>query len=415
MGATRTVKGATMLKHLDKLTIQQLNTLGVGALSDRPNSNDVFGRSEMNAHALKQWFDNVPKLLINKVNAIIDLLGQADAAEYIRIALDTSGVTTLQDLVDSFGNGTFATIMKAHPSASELTTLDTIQDIVNDFAQHFASLDDDVETLQDDSVDLGHITLAMTSDNVFTMTFKNAVGDDDSKVTYSLDLTCGTSRLVDGCVVTAKLGDGAVTSAKIYPASVTTEKLADGAATTGKIADEAVTNAKLASGSVTDGKIVNEAVRERHIQDGAVTAGKIGSSAVTEPKINVGAIIESKLASALKNKINGAVVGASFAPSTGILTLTTNGGSEITIDLPTELIVGEGSYYDDTPGEEAIVLVLANGDEIRIPITQLLADIYTYIDGIRKRIFDLQEAPPLASLADALLLVTPTLAQLADL
>lgn len=403
------------LKQLDKITLQELQSLGVGALSDRPNSNDVFGRGEMNARALKQWFDQVPKLLIQKVNAVIDLLGQNDAAEYIRILLDSSGITTLQDLVDSFSNGTFAGIMKLHPSSAQLDTLSALQSIVNSFAQSLSVNDEEIETLEEYSVNLNHITLRMYSTNIFEMIFRNITDDQGSQVLYHLDLTCGTNRLVDSCVTTVKLADGSVTTAKIYPGSVTTEKIADHNVTTEKLADESVTNGKLANSSVTDGKIVNDAVRERHIQNGSVTEQKLAAASVTEAKIYAGSVIESKLSSALKNKINGSIVGVTFTGSTGVIKFVTNDGSEITIDLPTELIVGEGSYYDNTAGREAIVLVLANGDEIRIPITTLMTDIYNYIDGIRQRIFDLQEAPPLSALESALLLVTPTIQQLADL
>ena len=98
-----------------------------------------------------------------------------------------------------------------------------------------------------------------------------------------------------------------------------------------------------------------------------------------------------------------------------MLTFTAIDGSTDAVDLPLELIVSENSYFDDTPGAEAAVLVLANGGEIRIPIDSMTSRLVEYMNGIRERMFDLQEAPPISSLADALLLTTPTLAQIAGL
>jgi hypothetical protein len=73
--------------------------------------------------------------------------------------------------------------------------------------------------------------------------------------------------------VTDKLGDAAVTSAKLANDSVLAEKIARDAVTTDKIAGDAVTATKLAPDSVTTGKLI----------DGAVTSPKLGGGAVTAP------------------------------------------------------------------------------------------------------------------------------------
>lgn len=64
----------------------------------------------------------------------------------------------------------------------------------------------------------------------------------------------------------------------------------------------------------------------------------------------------------------------SYASSTGILTFTTNGGDTKTIDLPLELLVEYGTYDSTT---KKIILTLANGDTIEIPVGDLVSDIYT--------------------------------------
>lgn len=63
----------------------------------------------------------------------------------------------------------------------------------------------------------------------------------------------------------------------------------------------------------------------------------------------------------------------SFVANTGSLSLKDSAGNVLsTVDLPTELIVTSGSYDAET---ESLILVLASGDTITIPVGALL-DIY---------------------------------------
>ena len=63
-----------------------------------------------------------------------------------------------------------------------------------------------------------------------------------------------------------------------------------------------------------------------------------------------------------------------YVPSTGILTFTTNSGTTKDIDLPLELLIEYGTYDSAT---KKIILTLANGDTIEIPVGDLISDIYT--------------------------------------
>lgn len=63
----------------------------------------------------------------------------------------------------------------------------------------------------------------------------------------------------------------------------------------------------------------------------------------------------------------------SFVATTGSLSLKDSAGNVLsTVDLPTELIVTSGSYDAET---ESLILVLASGDTITIPVGSLI-DIY---------------------------------------
>ncbi|MBQ7728053.1 MAG: hypothetical protein IJT60_05695 [Clostridia bacterium] len=400
------------VQTLEKLSEQQLKANGVQSLADRPNADLNFGKQNMTAESLKQWFDRFQNMLRAKVNEIIDLLGDEDAAKYIRVSLDTLGIETLQDLVDSFLDGTFARdVLKAKESV-DASTYKTLQTILNGIAATLSTDDERLTDLENDSVALQNISLSMVSDNVFRLTFQNANGDTVNKVTYDLSLEVGTSRLTDGAVTAAKLGDQAVTSGKIYPKAVTQEKIADGAVGTGQIGGGAVTNEKLASAAVSTGNIVDEAVTEGKLHDGAVTEGKIYDGAVSTNKVADGNLTEVKMASGVKTKLNAALKGVTYNGTTGVWTFTDNAGNTITVDTDIERLVSSGYFDEDT---EDIVLVLASGDEIPIPLDDMLSAIMNYIDNIHSSIYDLQEAPPLAALESAYLLTTPTLAQLADL
>lgn len=234
------------------------------------------------------------------------------------------------------------------------------------------------------------------------------------------------TKLADSSVTTVKIAMEAITTDKLNNEAVTTDKIADEAITTGKIADEAITKEKLGLNAVTTEKILNEsittpkindqAVTEEKLAPASVTESKIGKSAVTREKVYTGAIDETKLSTALLNRLlhleQEAFTNIAYDQENGILTFTTTDGRVLSVDLPLELIVS-GGRYDET--SQDLVLTLSNGDEIQIPLDDVTREFVEYVDGIRESIYVLQKAPPLAALASAVLLTTPTLAVVAGI
>lgn len=81
----------------------------------------------------------------------------------------------------------------------------------------------------------------------------------------------------------------------------------------------------------------------------------------------------------LQDVTNNLLVDVTYRPSNGHLIFERQDGQSFTIDLPLKLIIDHG-YYDEETYE--LVLVLANQDEIRIPIRDILDGIATeeYVD-----------------------------------
>ncbi len=123
---------------------------------------------------------------------------------------------------------------------------------------------------------------------------------------YCVPLSIGTPS--DGSVTTAKLGNSAVTTAKLADDSVTAAKIAAGAVGTSELADDAVTAAKIAAGAVGTSELADDSVTAAKIAAGAVGASEIADGSVTSDKIADGAISTADIA-------NGAVSAAKLLSS----------------------------------------------------------------------------------------------------
>lgn len=75
----------------------------------------------------------------------------------------------------------------------------------------------------------------------------------------------------------------------------------------------------------------------------------------------------------IRNLLNVSLKNVNYTASNGILTFTKNDGSTVSVDLPLELLIESGRYDE---ANSQIVLVLANGNSINIPVSSLLDDFY---------------------------------------
>jgi uncharacterized protein YjbI with pentapeptide repeats len=147
---------------------------------------------------------------------------------------------------------------------------------------------------------LAHVLI--TTGGVITVTDERAwlsiVGDGDVVTAKLADDAVATAKILDANVTAAKIAANAVTTAKIADANVTTAKLPDSAVTTAKIADANVTTAKLPDSAVTTAKIADANVTTAKLPDSAVTTAKIADANVTTAKIADANVTAAKIADA---------------------------------------------------------------------------------------------------------------------
>jgi hypothetical protein len=123
--------------------------------------------------------------------------------------------------------------------------------------------------------------------------------------TYILTISdVGVSTPADGSVTTVKIADynvaiagTGVTTAKIVDGAITSAKIANGTIGEADIADSAITSAKIANGTIVAGDIADGAITSAKILDGTIAAVDIANGAVTTDKIGTGTIVNNNIAS----------------------------------------------------------------------------------------------------------------------
>ena len=111
------------------------------------------------------------------------------------------------------------------------------------------------------------------------------------KLAVSGNGTSGQALVSDGdgtfswSTITASVGDGVVTTAKLAADAVTNAKIADDAVDTENIADDAITAALIDDGAVGTNALASDAVTSAKVADGAIDTDQIANNAVTFAKL----------------------------------------------------------------------------------------------------------------------------------
>lgn len=137
------------MKTITKISNAQISSRGVQALADKPNATSQYGVAGLTAVGLKQWFDNLATFIANKLNEVIDVLAAEDAAEYIRVVFDNESYQTLDDVLNSFSNGSFARdLLKLYPSATSVDVM-SLQTIINSIALTLSQNGESIQNLNE--------------------------------------------------------------------------------------------------------------------------------------------------------------------------------------------------------------------------------------------------------------------------
>lgn len=128
------------VKTFHKITNKQITEKGVQSLADKPNLVGQYGESGLTAFQLKLRFDKLASFLAERINEIIEALSSDLAGQYIRVCLDEHKITNVDELINSFSDGSFAeNVLKLLPSAGATQAI-ALQGIINSFAENISKI-----------------------------------------------------------------------------------------------------------------------------------------------------------------------------------------------------------------------------------------------------------------------------------
>ena len=183
----------------------------------------------------------------------------------------------------------------------------------------------------------------------------SALADNSVTSAKIVDGAVSTADIADSAIITAKLADNAVTSAKIVDGTITSSDIGDGQVGTVELAANAVTTARLADNSVTSAKIADASVGTADVADSAITTAKLTDNSVTSAKIVDGTITSADLGDgqvATADLAANAVTSAKLADDANSLAKVTSetmfvwgGNVGIGTSVPAEELAVSGNAY----------------------------------------------------------------------
>lgn len=128
---------------------------GVGALADRPNLAATYGKGGLTAAELKNWFDGLASLIIEKYNGLGDDMQSGDATAYIGVPEDAAfpegTASTLKDVLTGIVSGALAQYLVAYAKEGAdggAGTKVSLQSFVLDALKRIGTAESDIDALE---------------------------------------------------------------------------------------------------------------------------------------------------------------------------------------------------------------------------------------------------------------------------
>ena len=207
--------------QITPITEKEIQEKSMSTLPTRPNSNGLYGETKMTPQELKARMDELPRLALGKINAIINgMRAGGDVAKTIKFKNDEDNYEySLAEL--------FAMIFSAN--ASDVMLSDILKTDVEGTTESgttiLLSLNKALEKILN-SLECEYATslsMALFEKGTLSIELLNKEGKFLSK--YWLDMSANSDRIVDKAVTTDKLADRAVATSKLADGAVTTDKL----------------------------------------------------------------------------------------------------------------------------------------------------------------------------------------------
>lgn len=139
---------ASSRKELSLITDREIEKVNIASLADRPTSGSRYGIGDLTAQDLKERFDAFPKLVKDRLNAIVSALRSDEASKYMTLHGLSDGIDNLYDFVALFckkqsGKKNISDYIEAlytRISAAEPKS-ETLQAIIDDMAAFASEID----------------------------------------------------------------------------------------------------------------------------------------------------------------------------------------------------------------------------------------------------------------------------------
>lgn len=230
----------------------------------------------------------------------------------------------------------------------------------------------------------------LAADRSFAVAYGTAAGTaaqgNDSRLS-------DTRTPTDNTVSTAKIQDGAVTSAKIADGTIATADIADGAITTAKILDGTIATADIADGAINSAKILDGTIVDADINaSAAIAKSKLSSAVQASLGLADSAVQPAGLMGAQCVPVNSQT-GTAYTLALGDFSAAVecNNASAITVTVPTNATVAFpiGTVIEILQvGNGQITISPASGVTINCASTNLKTRTQYSILTLRKRSTD---------------------------